>query len=1069
MIKLSAYSICRLAHRVWQINKIPRDQLEDKLGLEIPPVPALSIGGITTTSILLHWLDSSETQTAAAYEIEVNGVKLGEFRHGDTAIEISGLKPGNCYSIRVTAVNTLGNSASATIVRVQTGVMKSSSRDVYSPDEDREAASLRTMSLQIGSLEAQSGSKDYCLSQHPISAHSTSRIDSESIFVDHQSDTFDSFPMETYKSESSDQIRQLTMQLESLKASKEEIDRQIEDDDVELRSQAVRQNMERDRLKQSHKEKEEASIELRKHGNHLDKLNRSAQSRKSNKEKQLQQKKTERLKIMDDKVRWEKDIVEMRDGINDMTNEIAQLVVQKSSFVAEQRQAIFDDQTAIKALEEEIRFKGNQIKALENRRDEAAPKGDDDDDRQQDQLKSSKKRDEAWDYRCQNMQAELAQWRQELQSVSLEEQRAKDVLNWWLEKRTKNSEQFTAMSTLDFPSLSRNRSRRSRHSNSRTSTVSSTNFQIRPASLGDDSVMIPPFSSATPFFNMGNGAVLPPGSSQLKPSNEDTDLLNGGALASPAANELLPSYLFRDEEAANQQLSAARRNSSGNSGNDSFFRHAVSTSDASMRGPNTPASSSSRGGSILPSPHGSMQNLPGYHSRSGTFDDNDHRSTRSIPNSLRASVGTESNPLGPNRFVNLFSSSFGRQRGKSSGQEPPPLGTLKQGQSQSFEIDDIGGRRRRGSHGYWTNPIGGLLTRNTTGPGGTVMTSSGRKSRLNMFGSKIDNLDSNAFPNPSSSSRPSSTYSHEGLLARPSSDSQHVVWPTSEALPNQASAVGSKWGTSGNPQWSHFASRRSSIEHGRTSNFALRDSSFEQDDFVSNLRKQKADQAPIGTRPQSSSWSATPKLNPAAPSFKTLFSRSDVRKTAKHEKSEKASEKMKEKEGEKADTDDGESCHESPPDSRRSRDAQSITTATSAGESYDSADRSISGIPSDAVNSSGPKEPKESLMRKITRKGSSGKFNVPWSKEKTGGGLFSKRAGDSFTPGEADEDTSAENQHGKFVESPSSIPPQEKAGRSSLSWPNIRRKSKRGDAVDRSSEAGDEEGPYDRLSSVQIP
>ena len=187
----------------------------------------------------------------------------------------------------------------------------------------------------------------------------------------------------------------------------------------------------------------------------------------------------------------------------------------------------------------------------------------------------------------------------------------------------------------------------------------------------------------------------------------------------------------------------------------------------------------------------------------------------------------------------------------------------------------------------------------------------------------------------------------------------------------------------------------------------------------------------------------------------------------KHEKADKASERTKEKELEKTDIDDGESIQESPPNSRRSRDAQSINTTTSAGDSYDSADRSISGTQSDAMNQSGLREPKESLMQKITRKGSSGKFNVLWSKEKTGGGLFSKRVGDILTPGEADEDISNETQHDKILDSLGSAPQQEKAGRSSLSWPNIRKKSKRGDATEKASEVGDEEGLHDRPPSVK--
>ena len=65
----------RLAQRIWQINKIPRDQLEEKLGLEIPPIPDLSIGGIYPTSVLLHWLGSRDHQASVTNVIEVNGIK----------------------------------------------------------------------------------------------------------------------------------------------------------------------------------------------------------------------------------------------------------------------------------------------------------------------------------------------------------------------------------------------------------------------------------------------------------------------------------------------------------------------------------------------------------------------------------------------------------------------------------------------------------------------------------------------------------------------------------------------------------------------------------------------------------------------------------------------------------------------------------------------------------------------------------------------------------------------------------------------------------------------------------
>ena len=933
------------------------------------------------------------------------------------------------------------------------------------PEETNEAASIRTTSSRIELTESPTAIKDTNGVQHQVARNVAGRSNSIGAHALDQNGGMISLLAGGDEDESPEHIRQLTERLESLKSQKEEVDRQIEEEDIESRYQIAELTRERDRFRQIYKEKEEASAELRRHGNHLDKVNRSAQSRKAAKEKQLQQKKAERQKVKEEIVHWDREIVEMRNDIDEMANERTRVTVEKGDFIEEKRKAISDDQAAIKVLEEDIRAKGVQIKALEQQREEMNIDGDE----ERERSRAEQEKDEAWEMRYQQIQMELAHWRQGLQTASIEEQQSKDHLNWWLDKKARNGEQFMPIPSLEFPSLSRSKSRRSRNSNSRNSTISHPNYQGAPGTLSSDSAMAAPYSTAIPFFNMGNGAAASPGSGQLELSQAGAEMLTGGALISPAANELLPSNLFRDEDVANQFPPALRRDSSGNSGNDAFPRHAVSASDASNRGPNTPVSASSRGGSMLPSPHESMQNLHGYHSRSDTFDDNDRQSISSIPASLRPSLAGESNPLASNnRFTNLFSSPFTRQRGKSSAQEPPLLGTLKQGQSHSFprnlaedDVDAVSGRRRRGSHG-WANPMAGLLARNTTGADGdgviTARTSSGRKSRLNMFGSKFDSLEANAFADQPPTSRPTSTYSYDQSFTRPSSDSQRAMWPASESIPNRNSPLGANWApTSAGGPWSHVPSRRPSVQRGSTTNLSIGSTPLDPDEYVGPLKKQKSDQAPIGTRPLSSQRPITPKLNPAAPSFKTLFGRGDAKKTTKQEKSGKG-DKSKEKESEKVETDDGESVSEtSPPNPRLSRDAQSITTATSAADSYDSIDRSTSGTPSEAVTPWGPKEPKESLMQKITRKSSSSKFNVPWSKDRAGGGLFSKRAGEPSTPGEIDEDISSETQLGKSVESAGSTPQQEKLGRASISWPNIRRKSRKGDFADKGSEAGEDD------------
>jgi hypothetical protein len=136
--------------------------------------------------------------------------------------------------------------------------------------------------------------------------------------------------------------------------------------------------------------------------------------------------------------------------------------------------------------------------------------------------------------------------------------------------------------------------------------------------------------------------------------------------------------------------------------------------------------------------------------------------------------------------------------------------------------------------------------------------------------------------------------------------------------------------------------------------------------------------------------------------------------------------------------------------SRRSKDSRSIRT--SAAESRESLERVSSATPSEIAN------PKESFIQKITRKGSSGKFNMPW---KDRAGLFSKK-GDAASQGDIDEDGGTEIHLGKSFESAvSSTPSADKPpSKGSLSF-SFMRKSRKDKAAsecsEKASETGDEE------------
>lgn len=537
---------------------------------------------------------------------------------------------------------------------------------------------------------------------------------------------------------------------------------------------------------------------------------------------------------------------------------------------------------------------------------------------------------------------------------------------------------------------------------------------------------------------------------------------------SPAANDLLPSNLFRDEDIASQHISTAvtGHESLGSINTDMVGGQGGTSVDPTGYGPNTPVSATSQTGSIFSSPHESLQNLHAYQSRAESFADSDGQSVHSTNGSYRPAIAGEVSPLAASRIASLFTTPFSRQRGKSSAHEPPSLGALKQGQSQSFPRniepephDSINTRRRRGSYGNWANPVVGLLNRSIsasqTPPDEkgliSTRTGSGRRSRLNMFGAKVDSPESTPL-------QPSSTFPYDRGVKRPSSESHSFGWLLAEDASNRSSPFGAGWSTSSGP-WSRGPSRRASLQHGSTSNLSIGSTPLEPDGYQRSLSKQFPEQLPIGTRPRSSQRPVTPKLNPTAPTFKTIFGRGESKRVLKADKYvEKSAEQPDDKETELLDTEEVNfSYGESSPADSTAKDAQSVVTSGSLADSRNSLDNSTSGTPSEAIASSGQKE---TLMQKITRKSSSSKFNVPWIKEKSG--LFSRRAGEPLTPDEANDDTVGEINLRQSADSLSNIPPQEKESRSALLWPNLRRKSKKStptalEFTGKSSDAEDDE------------
>ncbi|KAB8229824.1 Fibronectin type III domain protein [Aspergillus alliaceus] len=95
------WALIWLLYRAWQVCQTPNDVLVEKLGLDIPPPPDVTLEGITAREIRIAWKQPEFHNSIHKHIIQVNGSKVGESKRAETAVEILNLAPGNIYHISV--------------------------------------------------------------------------------------------------------------------------------------------------------------------------------------------------------------------------------------------------------------------------------------------------------------------------------------------------------------------------------------------------------------------------------------------------------------------------------------------------------------------------------------------------------------------------------------------------------------------------------------------------------------------------------------------------------------------------------------------------------------------------------------------------------------------------------------------------------------------------------------------------------------------------------------------------------------------------------------------------------
>ncbi|KAL4880148.1 hypothetical protein BJY04DRAFT_191788 [Aspergillus karnatakaensis] len=1046
------WALSWLLYRAWQVCQTPNEVLIEKLGLDIPPPPEVTLEEITAREIRIAWKQPEFHNSIHKHIIQVNGSKVGETKRAETAVEILNLVPGSIYHICVLSISAANFQTPSAVIHVRTKSLPASQSEENAPSTGPTIrASIPRSTIGLSAPTAPLMAREH--SGGPMQKRaSVGRRQSPASGADVLHGHADN--IQNY--DQNEDISRLADRLKSLQQENDAVEKQTTEEDEEHIALLKDLEKQRDELRKRVREKDEASGDLKKHVNKLESVNRTVQSEKAKRERLLQQKEADRKKRKNDLTRWQEQIVQINVDTAQAREEKARIEEEGKKRADEVKEKIAKEQGEMKAIDEEIQDKGGRVKRLEDER-KGYPEVDGEDGRELDRIDNERARQ--WELKLNNLQQRYATLVSLHTEAQQHYQEAQDRLKWLTSQRAGSAAPFSLPPLdLDLSTTATIRPPR-RHRSSLNSNVSSplnfSSLEPYPSSMNYNppTTSSPTFPPATSFFNINNGMTLPGLTGPPETFRRGSDFSVTNPQMSPRADALLPSDLLGDEESPELPRPIIRPR----------FSDLEQTTTQRDSFPTSPDSAGSRPASLFASPQETQKHPQDIESQTLPLGD-----------------VSEAPKSATRRLSGLFN--FNRPRGKTLADEPPLLGTLKQGQSQSFprdmdDLEPLGPRRRRLSHTTsWANPMSLLPRNNTTGAtpdsssdhlpsrrtaissifsprnfgfgSGSSLTkgdSSDLNSGYNQFSPRHDPIDPSSILGTvrrgSLSPRPSSTFSFDNQLPHPSTDNRHFGWPLVDK--GHRSPLGFDWTSPST--WSRAQSRRpSTTQYGSSGHLPLAlsgDPDFLEDSSFERIGRPL--QAPIGTRPSSSHRPLTPnpKLNPAAPTFRTIFG---------GKKSDKKEEKANKDTDSSFDLsfDDG-----SPSDSRVSRDSRSLSNFPR--DSYESLERMPSAASTDNASS------KESFIRKITRKGSASKFGS-W---KDRSGLFSKKTDSS--QGDIDEDAESEAQLAKSIDSTlSSAPSGDRLSRSSLSF--FSRKSKKSDKAasetserpsERVSEFGDDEIP----------
>lgn len=884
----------------------------------------------------------------------------------ETAITITGLKPSHFYNVRVIAVGGNGFQAISQALRLRTfgrdgrpELGNSRLPPNFDPDDHQPPSSHREPGDENGpprspipGIEsAPMPDVGPAPSREPGAATTVPRRNTLGRKPSPSVSSVDQKPARK-DSTSADEIKELSDRFSSTKKELEDTVALIAKEEEDNKKLLDELEQEKQQKKAEQKKKEEQTEKLKKEERVTERAMRSALQRKTQLEKEVKTKQAERS-------RYEESIAKMNKQIEEWHTEIESFEEQKQGIEEEGtakmdtlQDAIAQLQSKNSQLETDLRTKREQVKHLEDERKKLLGVEGDEAWREADTEKKRQwsRKEREWSMRLCQEEKRTRELDASLQSINNQlaqiPQAAFAIYN----------QANTSSAEFDTPSQSQLK-RRSHHSNSLPNQGMSPAPQLAsldalPQSIGFSASRHPPGFVSGPF---GVLSTEPEGMDE-----EGLRALTAGAPLSPSAHKLLPSNIFTDDEhdEPGSPVSEAEPRSP-------FLHRQTASPDRDPQSPD-----SGRSASILSSPYGSAQNLP---FPSLPNEDIERQSLHSHHDSFSSPRQAPGQPA-PHRFSSLFP--FQRGKPSKAAEEPPQLGSLKHGQSQSFprqgDEPDAGTNRRRIS----LSNLGMLHNRNSVGPDtmDTYAPQTGTRGfstrSLLPFGGRAMTT---VYDRDQTSPRPASISSSD--VPRPSTDSGSL-WPPQE----QGAFTRSKriWSPENN-SWSRNPSRRPSI-HGSPSalktSLANVDDEILDDDALMDPQVSPSQVGVIGSRSTKKSLAKT--LNPTAPGFSPF-----IGGIFKGKESSKEKAKSKEKEKARSAVEDPplpSSGNESLAERSDSRLSMSVHSRASVSESHDSLslDQSFSNTPSEPANYNGLKETPsaDNVVRKLFRKGSSSKFSL---------------------------------------------------------------------------------------------